>query len=83
MPHDPNLEGQGYDLIKADHPSNAKWVGVFIYDQNDLPVKLIKIISFKNVLLLNLIAKTNYAGTLLCIGKLVNHAMSFPVFLST
>ena len=31
LSHDPDLEVQGYDLIRADHPSNVKRGGVCIY----------------------------------------------------
>ena len=40
LSHDPNLEVQGYDLIRADHPSNVKRGGVCIYYKNHLPLKL-------------------------------------------
>ena len=34
LSHDPNLEVQGYDLIRANHPSNVKRGGVCIYYKN-------------------------------------------------
>ena len=40
LSHDPNLEVQGYDLIRADHPSNVKRGGVCIYHKSHLPLKL-------------------------------------------
>ena len=43
LSHDPNLEVQGYDLIRADHPSNVKRGGVCIYYKNHLPLKLTNI----------------------------------------
>ena len=43
LSHDPNLEVQGYDLIRADHLSNVKRGGVCIYYKNHLPLKLINI----------------------------------------
>ena len=39
LPHDPNLEFQGYDLIWPGHPSNVKRGGVCIYYKNNLPLK--------------------------------------------
>ena len=41
--HDPNLEIQGYDLIRADHPSNIKRGGFCIYYKNHLLLNLINI----------------------------------------
>ena len=41
--HNPNLEVQGFDLIRADHRSNVKRGGVCIYYKNHLPLKLINI----------------------------------------
>ena len=37
LSHDPD---QGYDLIRADHPSNVKRVGVCIYYKNHLALKV-------------------------------------------
>ena len=39
LPHDPNLEFQGYNLIGPGHPSNVKRGGVCIYYKNNLPLK--------------------------------------------
>ena len=39
LSHDLNLEVQGYDLIRADHPSNVKRGGVCIYYKNHLLLK--------------------------------------------
>ena len=38
-----NLELPGYNLVRADHPSNTKIGGVFIYYHNSLPLKVIDI----------------------------------------
>ena len=38
LSHDANLEIQGYDLIRACHPSNVKRGGVYIYYKNHLPL---------------------------------------------
>ena len=38
-----NLQLPGFDLIRADHPSNTKRGGVCIYYRNFLPLKLINI----------------------------------------
>ena len=43
LSHDPNLEVQVYDLIRADHPSNVKRVEVCIYHKNHLALKLTNI----------------------------------------
>ena len=40
---DNNLQLPGFDLIRADHPSNTKRGGVCIYYRNFLPLKLINI----------------------------------------
>ena len=40
---DNNLQLPGFDLIRADHPSNTKRGGVCIYHRNFLPLKLINI----------------------------------------
>ena len=53
LSHDPNLEVQGYDLIRADHPSNVKRGRVCIYYKNHLPLKLTNINFLHECLLLN------------------------------
>ena len=40
---DDNLEFPGYDLFRADHPSNTKRCGVCIYYRNSLPLKILNI----------------------------------------
>ena len=40
---DSNLQLPGFDLVRADHPSNTKRGGVCIYYRNCLPLKLINI----------------------------------------
>ena len=40
---DDNLEIPGYDLFRADHPSNTKQGGVCIYYRNSLPLKILNI----------------------------------------
>ena len=40
---DNNLQLPGFDLIRADHPSNTKRGGVCIYYRNCLPLKLLNI----------------------------------------
>ena len=44
LSHEPNLEVQEYDLIRADHSSIVKRGGVCIYNKNRQPLKLIYII---------------------------------------
>ena len=38
--HDVNLEEQGYELVRSDHPSQHKRGGVCIYIRNSLPLKI-------------------------------------------
>ena len=38
---DDNLEIPGYDLFRADHPSNTKRGSVCIYHRNSLPLKIL------------------------------------------
>ena len=38
--HDVNLEAQGYELVRSDHPSQHKRGGVCIYIRNSLPLKI-------------------------------------------
>ena len=40
---DGNLEIPGYDLFRAEHPSNTKRGGVCIYYRNSLPLKILNI----------------------------------------
>ena len=40
---DDNLEIAGYNLIRADHPSEDRRGGVFIYYKNTLPLKVLDI----------------------------------------
>ena len=35
-----NLKIPGYELIRADHPSNQKRGGICIYDKDFLPIKV-------------------------------------------
>ena len=37
------MEILGYDLIRADHPSNSKRGGVCVYYRNSLPLKILDI----------------------------------------
>ena len=37
------MEGTGYDLFRADHPSNTKRGGVCIYYRNSLHLKILSI----------------------------------------
>ena len=39
--HDDNLELPGYNLVRADNPTNTKRGGVCIYYHNSLPLKVI------------------------------------------
>ena len=41
--HDVNLEIQGYELVRSDHPSQHKRGGVCIYFRNSLPLKILNI----------------------------------------
>ena len=41
--NDSSLTVPGYDLYRADHPSNVKREGVFIYYKNFLPLKVIDV----------------------------------------
>ena len=41
--HDVNLEIQGYELVRSDHPSQHKRGGVCIYFRNSLPSKILNI----------------------------------------
>ena len=40
---DINLEIQGYELVRSDHPSQHKRGGVCIYFRNSLPLKILNI----------------------------------------
>ena len=57
LSHDPNLEVQGYDLIRANHPSNVKRGRVCIYYQTHLPLKLTNINFLHECLTIELIIK--------------------------
>ena len=46
-----NLRINGYELIRADHPSNAKKGGVCIYYKESLAVKMINISYLQEFLL--------------------------------
>ena len=43
LPDDSNLEIPGYNLVRSDHPSNKKCVGVCIYYKGYLPLRIINI----------------------------------------
>ena len=45
---DENLELPGYNLVRADNPTNTKRGGVCIYYHNSLPLKVIDIHVLKN-----------------------------------
>ena len=57
LSHDPSLEVQGYNLIRADLLSNVKRVGVCIYYKNHLPLKLINISVLRECLTIELSIK--------------------------
>ena len=40
---DSDLEMPGYDLIRADHPSNSRRRGVCVFDRKSLPLKILDI----------------------------------------
>ena len=41
--HDVNLEIQGYELVRSDHPSQHKRGDICIYFRNSLPLKILNI----------------------------------------
>ena len=49
---DNNLQLPGFDLIRANHPSNTKRGGVCIYYRNCLPLKLINVCYFNECITL-------------------------------
>ena len=84
LSRDPGLEVQGYDLIRADHLSNVKRGGVCIYYKNHLPLKLINVNFLHEYLTIELNIKNRLCVLVaLYISHLVNHTISFPVFLPT
>ena len=44
---DDSLEVPGYNLFRADHPSNTKRGGVCIYYRNSLPLKISVFVIYK------------------------------------
>ena len=51
---DNNLEIPGYDLIRADHPSNSKRGGVWVYYRNSLPLKILDIFYLEECIVFEL-----------------------------
>ena len=51
---DKNLEIPGYDLIRADHPSNSKRGGVCVYYRNSLPLKILDIFYLQECIVFEL-----------------------------
>ena len=45
--NDDSLEFSGYNLFRADHPSNTKRGGVCIYYRNSLPLKISVFVIYK------------------------------------
>ena len=43
LSHDINLDIPGYNLVRADHPGNAKRGGVYIYFRRSLPLRILDI----------------------------------------
>ena len=41
--HGVNLETQGYELVRSDHASQHKRVGVCIFFRNSLPLEIVNI----------------------------------------
>ena len=51
---DKNLEIPGYDLIRADHPSNSKRGGVCVYYRNSLPLKILDVFYLQECIIFEL-----------------------------
>ena len=52
-PDDDNLETTGYDIARADHPSNTKRGGVCIYYKECLPLRVLNIVFLNEVQIMN------------------------------
>ena len=68
---DDNLKTAGYNLIRANHPSNTKWHGVCIYCKHSLAFRLLNIHYLKECLNFEIL----FGGITLhhYIAHLVNH----------
>ena len=54
LPFRLDLEILGYDLIRADHPSNSKRGGVCVYYRNSLPLKILDIFYLQECIVFDL-----------------------------
>ena len=54
LPFRLDLEIPGYDLIRADHPSNSKRGGVCVYYGNSLPLKILDIFNLQECIVFEL-----------------------------
>ena len=54
LPFRLDLEILGYDLIRADHPSNSKRGGVCVYYRNSLPLKILDIFYLQECIVFEL-----------------------------
>ena len=81
--HDHNVQVQGNELVRGDHPSKVKRGGLCIYYRKDLSLKLININFPNEYLTIELNIKNKICVLVVCIGHLVNHTTNFPVLLPT
>ena len=60
LTQDPNLEMHVYTLIRADHSSNVKRGGVYVYYKNPLSLKLLNINYFQECITFKLSIKNKF-----------------------
>ena len=75
-----NLKIPGYELIRADHPSNRKRGGICIYHIDFLPIKVNNISCLKEWLNFSLSVYGKQCNVTLFIVHQVNHQKSLTHF---
>ena len=71
---------QGHDLVRADHLDNTKRGGVSIYYKKSLPIRVINLPYFKEVLLLEMSLKKKVIVSVICNPYIFTPKLSSPNF---
>ena len=72
---DDSLEVPGYNLYRADHPSNTKRGGIYIYYESSLPIKILGIYYLQECINFEIITGSNFADLFLYITRQTSRKM--------
>ena len=68
---DKNIQLDGYNLLRADHPSNSKRGGVCIFYKETLGVRIVKSLSFNECIICEVSIQNSkgYVGVVISVPK--------------